>query len=67
MTDPVERAVRQRRHDIAAAAVANGREPGPRRLDLMIAATARAHDLALVTSNPDDHRGLEALLAVTRP
>ena len=53
--------------DIDEAVVAIGRRPGPRRLDLVIAATARAHELPLVTSNPDDHRGLRALLDVRHP
>ncbi|GAA4962632.1 VapC toxin family PIN domain ribonuclease [Kineococcus glutinatus] len=67
VTDPVERAARQRRYDDAAAVVAIGRRSRPRHLDLMIAATARAHDLTPITSDLDDYRGLETLLEVTRP
>lgn len=37
---------------------------GPRVLDLLIAATAAAHELPLYTLNPDDLRGLDALLEV---
>ncbi|WP_432537797.1 PIN domain-containing protein [Kineococcus arenarius] len=64
---PVSRRVLDAYHDIDAAVVAIGRKPRPRRLDLMIAATARAHDLPLITSNLDDYRGLAALLEVRNP
>ncbi len=64
---PVSRRVLDAYHDIDAAVVAIGRKPRPRRVDLMIAATARAHDLPLITSNLDDYRGLEALLDVRSP
>lgn len=41
-----------------------GRNPRPRRLDLQIAATAAAHELPLLTRNPDDFRDLHALVHV---
>ena len=42
-----------------------GRKPrGSRAIDLMIAATALAHDLPLYTLNPKDLRGLENLIEV---
>ncbi|MGI4895126.1 MAG: PIN domain-containing protein [Janthinobacterium lividum] len=62
---PVSRRVLDAYHDIDTAVVTIGRKP--RRLDLMIAATARAHDLLLVTSNLDDYRGLDGLLGVSSP
>ncbi|MFD0484430.1 PIN domain-containing protein [Kineococcus sp. GCM10028916] len=64
---PVSGRVLEAYPDIDAAVVAIGRTPRPRRLDLMIAATARAHELPLVTSNLDDYRGLEALLDLRSP
>ncbi len=45
-----------------------GRKPrGSRAIDLMIAATALAHDLPLYTLNPKDFRGLENLIEVVDP
>ena len=41
-----------------------GRNPRPRRFDLLIAATAIHHGLALATRNADDFRHLERALAV---
>jgi len=55
---------------VSAATLAIGRKPRPRVADLMIAATAIAEGLPLFTTNPDDFRGLDRLLAlvpVTRP
>ena len=49
---------------LAAAVVAAGRQPRRRTMDLLIAATAHAHDAALYTRNPDDFGGLEDLIDV---
>lgn len=49
---------------IAKLTVSAGRNPKPRRMDLMIAAIASSNDLPLFTRNPDDFRGLEPLLTV---
>lgn len=50
---------------IYAAVVATGRKArGPRAMDLLIAATACAHQLPLFTRNLADFRGLEALVDV---
>lgn len=55
---------------VTAAVVAAGRKPRRRASDLMIASTAIAAGLPLFTTNPDDFRGLDelvAVVAVTRP
>jgi toxin FitB len=44
--------------------VAIGRNPKPRKNDLMIAATAAANGLPLYTANVDDFRGLGSMLDV---
>ena len=50
---------------IYAAVVATGRKaPGPRAVDLLIAATALAGNLPLYTRNIDDFRGIEHLLTI---
>jgi predicted nucleic acid-binding protein len=49
---------------VVAAVVAAGRQPRRRIADLMIAAVARANDLPLFTTNPDDFVGLADLIAV---
>lgn len=49
---------------LAAAVAGAGRQPRRRTMDLLIAATAHAHDAALYTRNPDDFGGLEHLLDV---
>ena len=49
---------------IYAATRASGRTGRRRFADLLIAATALAHSLALYTRNPDDFEGLEQLVAI---
>jgi len=41
-----------------------GRDPGPRQLDLLIAATAERHGLSLATRNAADFQYLERVLDV---
>lgn len=49
---------------LIALTIAFGRNPRPRKLDLMIAATAAVNDLPLYTRNPKDFEGLETALTV---
>jgi len=49
---------------VTAAVIASGRKPRRRVVDLMIASTAIAEQLALFTTNPDDFAGLEALISI---
>lgn len=50
---------------VYAAGMATGRKPrGARAVDLMIAATAMAHELPLYTLNAKDLRGLEQLIEI---
>lgn len=49
---------------IYATVVSMGRKPRGRIVDLMIAATALAHDLPLYTRNAKDLRGLEDLIEI---
>jgi len=55
-----------RAYGVAYAAVERiGRKPrGGRAIDLMIAATALAHDLPLYTRNAKDLRGVEDLIEI---
>ncbi|MFC9968829.1 type II toxin-antitoxin system VapC family toxin [Nocardia ignorata] len=57
------RAARRYGHVIAAVLTA-GRNPKPRRIDLMIASIASVHQLPLYTVNPKDFSGLQGLLEV---
>lgn len=50
--------------NMVALVLAAGRNPRPRKFDLMIAATAAAHNLPLYTRNVDDFKGLESQLTV---
>jgi len=50
---------------VYAAVASTGRKPrGPRAVDLLIAATAIAHGLALFTRNARDLHGIDALLEI---
>lgn len=49
---------------MAKLVVAAGRNPKPRKVDLMIAAIASVNDLPLYTRNPDDFKGTENLLTM---
>lgn len=49
---------------LVSLVLAAGRNPRPRRMDLMIASIASARDLPLFTRNADDFKGLEDMLTV---
>lgn len=61
---PVDDAVARAYGRLAAAVVAVGRQPRARALDLLIAATAAAHQAHLVTANGSDLRGLDGLVDI---
>lgn len=61
---PVDEAVAASYGQLAAAVVAAGRQPRRRVMDLLIAATAHAHEAVLYTRNPGDFVGLEAFVEV---
>lgn len=61
---PFEREAARRYGILVALTIAANRNPRPRRIDLMIAATAAAHGLPLYTRNPDDFRGLDSAVTV---
>jgi toxin FitB len=63
---PFDVAAARRYGSLVARVVAAGRQPKPRRIDLMIAATAAAHDLPLFTRNADDFAGLDEVLTIVR-
>lgn len=50
--------------NLVALMLAIGRNPKPRKYDLMIAATAMVNGLPLYTRNVDDFKGLESQLTV---
>jgi predicted nucleic acid-binding protein len=49
---------------MAKLVVVSGRNPKPRKVDLMIAAVASVNDLPLFTRNPDDFKEIANLLTV---
>lgn len=61
---PVDDAVATSYGTLAAAVAAAGRQPRARVMDLLIAATAHAHDARLYTRNADDLTGADALLDI---
>ena len=60
----VDGAVARSYAQLAAATAAVERQPRARAFDLLIAATARAHEARLYTANPSDLRGLEDLVDI---
>ena len=61
---PLDEAVGASYGRLAARVVATGRHPRGRVMDLLIAATAHAHDATLSTRNADDLKGLEDLIYI---
>jgi predicted nucleic acid-binding protein len=61
---PFDREAARRYGMLVALTIAASRDPRPRRIDLMIAATAAAHGLPLFTRNPDDFRGLDRAVTI---
>jgi predicted nucleic acid-binding protein len=64
---PVDGVVVREYGRLAAAVVAAGRQPRARVADLLIAATAAAHQATLWTRNASDLVGLEGLVDVHQP
>lgn len=61
---PMDDAVAVSYGQIAAAVAAAGRQPRARVMDLLIAATARAHSARVYTRNADDFVGADSLVEV---
>lgn len=61
---PVDDSVAASYGQLAAAVVEAGRQPQRRAMDLLIAATAHAHQARLCTRNPADFAGLEGMVEV---
>jgi predicted nucleic acid-binding protein len=64
---PVDEVVAREYGRLAAAVVSAGRKPRARMADLLIAATAVAHDATLWTSNSADFVGLAELVRIHTP
>jgi predicted nucleic acid-binding protein len=61
---PVDDAVAASYGHLAAAVVQSGRQPRSRVMDLLVAATAHAHDARLYTRNAADLVGIEHLVDI---
>lgn len=61
---PIDDVVARHYGRVASAAAAIGRQPRARVMDLLIAATAVAHDARLYTRNPNDLAGLDDLVEI---
>lgn len=61
---PVDEAVADSYGRLAARVVGVGRQPRGRVMDLLIAATAHAHEATLYTRNAADLRGLDDLIDI---
>lgn len=64
---PVDVRVARAYAECAAAVALLGRNPRPRVIDLVIAATANVEGAPLVTFNPDAFRGLDEFVEVVVP
>jgi predicted nucleic acid-binding protein len=63
---PVDEAVADSYAHLAARVSALGRQPRARVMDLLIAATAHAHNAIVYTRNPKDLTGLDDLVTVAQ-
>ncbi len=63
---PVDEAVADSYALLAARIATIGRQPRARTMDLLIAATAHAHNATVYTRNPKDLAGLDDLITVAR-
>jgi predicted nucleic acid-binding protein len=61
---PVDDAVADSYGQLAARVALMGRQPRARTMDLLIAATAHAHDASIYTRNPDDLAGLADVVTI---
>jgi predicted nucleic acid-binding protein len=61
---PFDAGAARRYGSLVALVLAAGRQPKPRRIDLMIAATAAVNDLPLFTRNAGDFAGLERAVTI---
>lgn len=61
---PVDDAVADSYGRLATQVTQVGRQPRARAMDLLIAATAHAHDAAIYTRNADDLTGLHELITI---
>lgn len=61
---PMDDAVAVSYGQVAAAVVDSGRQPRARAMDLLIAATARAHSARIYTRNAEDFVGADSLVEV---
>lgn len=61
---PFDGAAAARYGTLVSLAISAGRDPRPRRMDLMIAAIASARGLPLYTRNADDFKGLDNVVTV---
>lgn len=61
---PFDREAARRYGTLVAMTIKAGRDPRPRKTDLMIAATAAANGLPLYTRNIKDFKGLESAVTV---
>lgn len=61
---PVDDAVAASYGELAAAVARSGRQPRARTMDLLIAATAHAHDAKLYTRNAKDLNGVGELVEI---